>query len=165
MKMSGVWEILTRFKDLCRRRGWRTTETEDWVEVENSYHNFVWVRDIHPSSFKRMAINNKIVVQEGLTYRVVQSSYTAWLFSEVPSEALAKAVLENPALSCRIALYDLSSFQEGENICIILNHTDSSVFKEFEGFLENELKVKLQSLPSASTSEISSGDCAVTKLA
>jgi hypothetical protein len=165
MKVSGVWEILTKFKDLCRRRGWRTTETEDWVEVKNNYHNFVWVRDVHPSSFKRMAMSNKCVVQEGLTYRVVQSSYTAWLFSEMPSEALAKTVLENPALSCRIALYDLSSFQEGKSICSKLNHTDSSVFREFEGFLENELKVKLQSLPSASASEISRGDCAFPEFA
>lgn len=165
MKVSGVWEILTRFKELCKRRGWRTSESEDWVEVKNGYHNFVWVREIHASSFKRIATNNKCVVQEGLTYRVVESSYTAWLFSKMPSDALARTVLENPDLSCRIALYDLSSFPNDKNICYMLNCTDSSVFKEFEGFLENELKVKLQPLPPAGASETRSDGCAVAELA
>ncbi|HXX86854.1 MAG TPA: hypothetical protein VEH86_00205 [Candidatus Acidoferrum sp.] len=165
MKVSGLWEILTRFKDMCGRRGWKTTETEDWVEVKNKYHNFVWVRNIHPTSFKKIATNNKCTVQEGLTYRVVQSSYTAWLFSEIPSEALAKTVLENPVLSCKIALYDLSSFQEGKNICGKLNQTDSPVFKEFEEFLQNELKVKLHSFPSPGASVTLRDDCTVTRLA
>jgi hypothetical protein len=165
MKASGVWEILTRFKDLCRHRGWKTTETEDWVEVKNNYHSFVWVRDIHLSSFKKIATNNKCIVQEGLTYRVVQSSYTAWLFFEMPSEALAKAVLENPVLSCKIALYDLSSFRKGKSVCSKLNQTDSPVFKQFEEFLEYELKVKLQSFPSAAASGTLRADCAVTELA
>jgi hypothetical protein len=165
MKVSGVWEILTRFKDLCRRRGWGTSETEDYVEVKNSYHNLVWIKDIHPSSFKRIATSNKCIVREGLTYKVVQPSYTAWLFSETPSESLARMVLENPALSCRTALYDLSSFQDGKSICSKLNCTESAVFKELEDFLKNELKVKLQSLPSATDSEPSYGKCSVTELA
>ncbi len=165
MKMSGMWEILAKFKDTCRRHGWRVSETEDWVEVKNSYHNFVWVRDIHPSSFKKIATNNKCIVHEGLTYRVVQSSCTAWLFSETPSESLTRAVLENPSLSCRTALYDLSSFQDGKSICSKLNCTESAVFKEFEDFLKKELKVKLQSLPSDPYSEPSHGECSVTELA
>lgn len=165
MGMSGVWEILTRFKDLCKRRGWRTSESEDWIEVENSYHNFVWIRDVHPSSFKRIAKNNKCMVREGLTYRVIESSYTAWLFSKLPLETLARTVLENPDLSCRVALYDLSSFLDGRSTCSKLNCTDSPVFKEFEGFLESEFEIKLQPLSSASDSGTPPDGCAVTELA
>jgi hypothetical protein len=165
MKVSRVWEIVTRFKELCRRRGWTTSENEDWVEVKENYHNFVYVKDIHPSSFKTIAKSNKCVVQEGLTYKVVESSYTAWLFSEMPSDVLTRIVLENPDLSSKIALYDLSSFPNDKNVCFRLNCTDSSVFKEFEGFLENDLKVKLQPLSSTATSEKCSDGCAITELA
>lgn len=165
MKLSGVWEILTRFKESCRRRGWRTSETEDWVEVKNGYHNFVWVKDIHPSSFKKISTSNKCIIHEGFTYRVVQSSYTAWLFSQTLSESLARTVLENPALSCRTALYDLSGLEDGERVCSRLNGTDSSVFREFEGFLKNQLKVKLQPLPYGSDSERSRNECSAPELA
>jgi hypothetical protein len=85
--------------------------------------------------------NRKCVVKEGLSYRVVDASYTAWLLSEAPSENLVKAIFENPDFSKRIALYDLSPMLEGKNLCVKLNFTDSPVFHEFESFLKTELKV------------------------
>lgn len=165
MKASEVWEILARFKNLCKRKhGWKTSEGADWIEAKNAYHNFVWVKNIHPSSFKRIARNNKIIMQEGLAYRVVESSYTAWLFLRSPSETLAKTILENPELSCKVALYDLGDFLDGKPICSKLNSTDSSVFKEFEVFLKNELGVSLQPFSLVADPKMPSDRCVVADL-
>jgi len=163
--MPRVWEILKKFKDVCRFRGWRTSESEDWIEIDDNYHNFLWAKDIHPSSFKTIVSNRKCVVREGLSYHVVEASYTAWLFSETPSETLVKTVFENPAFSGRIALYDLSPLLEGKNLCIKLNHTDSPVFQEFERFLRSELKVKLKPLSSISNTEITDKNYTIEELA
>jgi hypothetical protein len=165
MKMPRVWEILRKFKDVCRGRGWKTSESEDWIEINNKYNSFLWARDIHTSSFKRIASNRKCVVREGLSYRVVEASYTAWLFSETPSEALVKTVFENPDFSERIALYDLSPMLEGKNLCVKLNHTDSPVFEEFERFLRNDLKVRFKPLSSFSNAEITQKNCTLEELA
>jgi len=144
MKVSQVLEILRKFKELCKLRGWRTTESEDWIETENEYHSFLWAKSVHPSSFKSIVINRKCVVREGLSYRVVKASYIAWLFSETPPENLVNIFLENPDFSKKVALYDLSPIMKGENACLKLNHTDSPVFREFERFLESEFGVKLE---------------------
>jgi len=165
MKMPRVWEIVKKFKDLCRFRGWRTSESEDWIEMDDNYHSFLWARDIHPSSFKRIVSNRRCVVREGLSYRVVEASYTAWLFSETPSETLVKLVFENPDFSGRIALYDLSPLLEGKNLCVKLNHTDSPVFQEFERFLKSELKVKLKPLSSLSNTNITDKNYTIEELA
>ena len=160
--MSRIWEILKPFKDLCKFHGWKTSEKDDWVETENGYHNFLWTRSIHPSSFRSIAVNRKCVVREGLSYRVVEASYTAWLLSETPSETLVKAIFENPSFSKRIALYNLSPVLEGKNLGFKLNHTDSPVFQEFENFLKKKLKVNLKPILNP---EIDSEEHVVTKLA
>lgn len=144
MKALKVWEILRKFKELCKFHGWRTSENEDWIETENKYHSFLLARSVHPSSFKSIVANRKCVVREGLSYRVVEASYMAWLFSETPSESLFNIFLENPDFSKKVALYDLSPMMKGENACFKLNYTDSPVFREFERFLENEFGVKFE---------------------
>jgi hypothetical protein len=163
--MTKVWEILKKFKDVCRVRGWKTSESEDWVETDEKYNRFLWARNIHPSSFKRVVSDRKCIIQEGLSYRVVDASYTAWLFSEPPSETVFKTVVENPDFSERIALYDLSPVLEGKNLCIKLNQTDSPVFEEFERFLRNELKVKFEPLSSSSDVEIAGKNQTIEDLA
>jgi hypothetical protein len=163
--MTKVWEILKKFKELCRVRGWKTSESEDWVETDEKYNMFLWARNIHPSSFKRVVSNRKCIVQEGLSYRVVDASYTAWLFSETPPETLFKTVFENPDFSERIALYDLSPVLEGKNLCVKLNQTDSPVFEEFERFLRDELKVKFKPLSSFSDVEIAGKNQTIEDLA
>jgi len=153
LKMPKVWEIIENFKSLCRSRGWKTSDDEDWIEIDDKYHNFLSTKEIPISSFKRIAHNGKCVVREGLSYRVVRASYSAWLFSESPPEALTKTMCENPEFANRIALYDLSPLLEGKSLCAKMNHTDSPVFQEFEAFLQNELKVKLEPLPAVCSSE------------
>jgi hypothetical protein len=154
MKMPRVWEILNKFKDVCNFHGWRTSENEDWIKIDDQYHSFLWARDVHLSSFKRIVSNRKCVVREGLSYRIVEASYTAWLFSETPSEALVRTVSDNADFSGRIALYDLSFMLKGEKLCVKLNNTDSPVFQEFEHFLKDELKVKLKPLSLFSGTEM-----------
>jgi len=144
MKMPKIWEILRKFKDFCKFHGWKTSESYDWVEINDKYHNFLWTRDIHPSSFKSIVTNRKCVVREGMSYRIVEASYTAWLFSKTPSETLVKTIFEDPDFHKTIALYDLSPLVKGKKSCNKLNHTDSPVFQEFENFLKNELKVELK---------------------
>ena len=163
MKMPRVWEVLREFKDSSKRHGWKTSESEDWVETKGKYHNFLWAKGVHLSSFKRIALNGKCVVREGLSYRVVKTSYIAWLFSETPSETLVKTILEDPDFSSKMALYDLSPMLEGKSLCTKLNNTESSVFREFENFLENELKVRLKPLSPFYGSEINAGDFAVAE--
>lgn len=140
--MPKVWEILEKFKGLCRLRGWKASESEDLIRVGDEYHNFLYARDIHPSSFKKIASNRKCAVKEGLSYRIVEAAYTAWLFLEPPSKTLLKDILENPEFAEHVAVYDLSPLLEGKNFCAKINETESPVFQEFENFLEKELNVK-----------------------
>jgi hypothetical protein len=149
MKRYKIWEILGNFKSLCRRRGWRASESEDWVETDDLYHNFLWTRDIHPASFRRIVSDMKCVVRDGSSYYVVQAAYTAWLFSETPPPDVVKIVRESPDLCKRIALYDLSQIGQGRALCVKFNNTDSHVFQEFEEFLEKELKVRVEPVPSS----------------
>jgi len=162
MKVPKVWDILKKFKDLCGFRGWKTSENEDWVEINNEYHNFLWTRNVQPSTFQRIVTDKKCIVQKGLSYRVVEAAYTAWLFSQTPSESLVKTVFENPDFSKRIALYDFSPLLKGKRMCVKLNRTDSTVFKEFEKFLKEEWGVKLKPL---SNSELDVETYTVTELA
>ena len=148
MNTPKVWDILTNFKALCSFRGWKTSESEDWIESDDKYHNFLWTRDVQPSTFERIITDRKCVVKEGSSYRVVEAAYTAWLFSQAPSETLVKTIFENSDFSRRVALYDLSPLLGGKKLCIKLNHTNSTVFQEFEKFLQEKLGVKLKPLPS-----------------
>jgi len=158
MKMSKMWEILNGFKRFCKTHGWKTSEGEDWIELNEDYHNFLWTRNVTPSSFKAIISNRKCIVQKGSSYTVVEPSHLAWLFSEIPSKDLETMVLENPDFSKRIAIYDLSPLLEGKNLCIKLNNTDSPVFHEFEAFLQNELKVKVRPLQPSSSSNVKASD-------
>jgi len=146
MKMPRIWQILKNFKEFCKLYGWKISENEDWIKVNTKYHNFLWIRNIHLSSFRSILANRKCIVREGLSYRVIEASYTAWLLSEKPSEILLREISENPSLNNQIALYDLSPILEGKNFCMKMNCTDSPVFQEFENFLKNELKIKLKTL-------------------
>ena len=145
LRIPKVWDLLKRFKDLCRSRGWETSEHEDWVKTGEDYHNFLWIRTIHPSTFEKVALNQKCAIRKGLSYQVVDVSYTAWLFPRAPPEELVQRVLSSPELSRRTAIYDLSWVYAGKPVCVKLNMTESLVFREFESFLMDECGVELRS--------------------
>lgn len=153
--MPKIYTIMEKFKNFCKVQGWKTSESEDWIEVGKEYHNFLLARAINLPSFQKIVSNRKCVVREGLSYRVVEASYTAWLFSEPLSEVFVKTISEDSALSDKIALYDLSPILEDKKVCIKINETGSPVFEEFERFLKNELKVAIKSFsPSSSVKKV-----------
>jgi hypothetical protein len=165
MNISKISEVLTKFKQFCRLHGWRTSENEDWIDLNDDYHNFLTTKNVSPASFKTIIRNRKCVVHEGMNYTVVEPSHLAWLFSETPPKDLLSTILENPDFSRRIAIFDLSPTQEGKNTCTKLNNTDSPVFHEFETFLQTELKIKTESFQPFSDPKISLSDTAVPQLA
>jgi hypothetical protein len=136
MGLPRLWDLIQSFKRECESQGWKTSQTEDLVTEENQYHNFLWTRTIHPSTFEKIAHASKCAVREGVNYHVVDVAYTAWLLSEPPSEELWKTVMNDPILSDKIAIYDLSKLSSSEPICPRLNSTKSKVFTEFENFLK-----------------------------
>jgi hypothetical protein len=165
MNMSGIWEILANFKRFCRLRGWSTSEDEDWVELNNEYHNFLSAKKVNLASFKTIITNRKCVVHKGLRYTVIGPSYQAWLFSEPPPKDFYNTVLEKPDYSKNIALFDLSPTQHGKNMCIKLNNTDSPVFHEFETYLQNELKIEIQPYQPPPVTEITLTNDTLSQLA
>lgn len=119
-------------------RGWGTYETEDLVRTEDDkYHIFLWTKTIHHSTFERIAANRKCGIRCNGSYKVVDISYMAWLFQERPPEFLSSFIEENPELTQRIAIFDLTGAYTGETLCRRFNETESSVFEEFEQFLED----------------------------
>lgn len=136
LNIPEIWELLGRFKDLCQSRGWQTSEHEDWVKIGEEYHNFVWIRTVHPLTFEKISLNHKCAVRKGHSYQVVDVAYMAWLFPQTSPDNLMQMVKENLELSKRIAIYDLSKVYTGKPICSKSNETESMVFQEFERFLE-----------------------------
>lgn len=165
MKVSRVWEILSKFENLCSSRGWKISQTEDWIETDGQFHNFLWARQVHPESFKKIASAKKCVVQDGRSYHVVNASYIAWLFSETPPDCLIKITRDDPDYFRRIALYDLSRLTGGKNLCVKLNETDSCVFQEFENFLQSEFNVKMQPIKILATTVVDRGVYATPDIA
>jgi len=138
MGVPRLWDLIQFFKHECESQGWKTSETEDLINSENQYHNFLWTRTIHPSTFEKIAHASKCAVQEGINYHVVDVAYTAWLLSKPPPEELWKTVMADPILTDKTAIYDLSDLNSSEPKCPKLNSTKSKVFAEFENFLKKK---------------------------
>lgn len=150
-----VWSLIDSFKDRCRMRGWETCENEDWVKTDDGeYHNFLWTQTIHQSTFESIAASHRCAIRRGLSYDVVNISYIAWVFQEKPPEFLIQRVKENPELSKKTAIFDLSGAYTEEALCRKINETESQVLKEFEQFLEEEWNLVFESqdkLPALTT--------------
>jgi len=144
LSIPKVWDLLSHFKDWCQSKGWKTSEHEDWVRTNDDYHNFLWIKTINPATFRKVAAKRKCAIRRGISYKVVDVSYTAWVFPQAPPEELMQRVADNPELSKRTAIYDLSWAYEGKPICVKVNQTESAVFRAFESFLENQCGVKLK---------------------
>ncbi len=160
-----VQAILDKFKQSCRLRGWKTADAEDWVEAYDKYHSFLWAKNVHSSSFRRIMTKSRCVIRRGLSYEVVDASYIAWLFLDKPKKSLAREISENPDFAGRAALYDLSQTSEGKSSVFKLNNTDSEVFLEFERFLRNELGIKLETLDLGSEMKPSEQEFRVQEIA
>ena len=154
MATPRVWELIRCFKGECGPLGWKTSEHEDWIYADNKYHNFLWTRSIHPSTFRKLAKSSKCAVREGVSYRVVETAYTAWLFSESPPEEIMKAVIGDPDLARTTAVYHFDATCPDKLTCLRLNSTRSRVFKEFENFLKRKWNVEFISAEGMLTTEV-----------
>lgn len=146
VRVPKVWDLLKHFRETCRRRGWKTSDYEYIVKVDDEYHNFIGARATHTSTFKRIASSKKCAVANGRSYRVIDVSYTAWVFQQQPSEQLIEALAMNSELSKKTAMYDLSNLYRGKPVCLKVNETDSPVFDEFEKYLKEMYGVETKSL-------------------
>lgn len=144
VKFPDIWELIDQFKHRCRLKGWWVSNYEDVVHANGEYHNFLWARKIYPRTFRSVIANQHYPIREGLSYRIVNVSYTAWISREHLPESLISFVAEDPHLLKSIALYDLSEAYLGKCICLKLNETRSVVFQEFERFLEKEHGLNLR---------------------
>lgn len=154
MATPRVWELIRCFKDECKSLGWKASKDEDLVYADQKYHNFLWTRSIPPSAFKKLARSSKCAVRDGISYRVVDTAYTAWLFSDSPSEQIIKAVIEDPDLAKTNAVYYLDVTNPRRPMCLRLNMTKSRVFKEFENFLKERWNVEFSSSEGMLTAEV-----------
>jgi len=154
MGVPRLWDLIQCFKHECESQGWKTSETEDLINSENQYHNFLWTRTIHPSTFEKIAHASKCAVREGINYHVVDVAYTAWLLSERPPEGLWKTVMADPILSGKIAIYDLSNLNSEEPTCLKLNSTKSKVFTEFENFLKKKFDAVFKTPKDVLTAQV-----------
>jgi hypothetical protein len=102
---------------------------------------------------KEIALKHKCAIRKRTSYEIVDVAYIAWLLYETPSEELFQAFAEDPELSKRVALYDLSAVYSDEPTCLRLNQTDSKVFMEFEKFLERKWKIKFKQIQGLLTAE------------
>jgi len=152
--VPGLWELVRCFKEECKSQGWKTSQHEDWVYVDNEYHNFLWTRTIHPSAFKKIAKASKCAIRNGISYHVINVRYTAWLFSEPPPEELRKMLLDDQDLAERTAIYDLSGLRESKPVCLKWNTTKSKVFKEFENFLRKKFGSEFKTPKDMVTAEV-----------
>jgi len=144
MEFPKVWKIMENFKEKCQKYGWKTSENEDWVYANENYHNFIWTRTIHNSTFRKVNTTQKCAIKEGTTYKVVETAFTAWLFIQKPSEELINSLTETPNLIRKTAIYDLSEIYQGNPVCNRYNRTNSVVFQKFEEFL-SDMGIRIES--------------------
>jgi len=146
LSIPRFWELLKSFKELCERKGWRSDKEEDWIRLDHEFHDFVWIKKVQPSTFKRVMQNPKCTIHDGLSYRVVNASFVAWLFEESPPDIIAQALANDPRLGARTAIYDFSQVYQGNPTCLKSNDTKSKVFDEFERFLSENWGIAVKAL-------------------
>ena len=148
-------DIIQSFKEYCNKlKSWQTYESEDLVQVKNSFHQLIWIQNLLPETFKSVVMNPSCTIQSNLVnlgpfdyiereipkrcqYRTVRISFMAWVLPKQPSIGILEFFERKSQIQKWVALYDLSRFFRSEPICAKLNKTKSPVFEEFERFLFN----------------------------
>ena len=105
-----ILEIVVRFMRRCRSKGWRVIERDDIIKKNDEFHNILWTRKIHPSTFKSVGAKETCAIQEDTSYHTIDVSYNAWICAAPLSEPLKHTIAKNPEILKRNALYDLVKF-------------------------------------------------------
>lgn len=139
-----VWDLVKQFKRRCRLLGWWVSQYDDIIYVNGEYHNLLCAKRVYPKTFRVIARSHFHPLRENdMLYRLVNISYTAWIFQEKPHEDIFVIVAENENLRKHMAIYDLSETYSGRPICMKINETKSIVFQEFERFLKSEYHINM----------------------
>jgi len=93
-------------------------------------------------------------MRNGVSYHVIDTAYTAWLFSESPPEELWKTLMDDPDLAEKTAIYDLSCLHASKPVCLKYNLTKSKVFKQFEDFLRRKFGSGFKAPKDVITAEV-----------
>ncbi|MGD8544382.1 MAG: hypothetical protein PVG48_04620, partial [Candidatus Bathyarchaeota archaeon] len=117
-------------------------EGENVIKRDEEFHNILWTRKIHPSTFKSIAADKTTTIQEGVSYRPINVSYNAWICATPLPDSLKQMIAKNPEFLNRNAVYDLSKIST-KRTAEKLNKTSSEVFQEFERFLKVEFEFEL----------------------
>lgn len=137
LHITKVWKLVNRFKTVCQQRGYNTSKHEDWIQTgDGEYHNFRWIQTVHPSTFEKICLKNKIAIRLAFSYQVIDVSYIAWLFLQTVPEIIFHQIDNTPQCSKKNAIYDLTKTFTRKPIASKFNETDSQIFKEFEEFLQ-----------------------------
>lgn len=132
--------LLDGFSEYCREKGWTTGEFSDFVKLEGKYYCFVWIRSSHHRMIPEILQDNRNSLFEEGGYST-QKSYRALIFQDLAPFSLICAVSRDHRLSERIAIYDLSPFYKGENVCRSFNRTMALVYQEFEDYLHKRYRI------------------------
>ena len=142
MCFAKLWEIVELFKKDQIKKGWTLSRYGDVVKRGGELHDFLWIRVIHPSTFKSIAKHHQCAIQEDNSTRMVKAKYTAWICEKSPFSFIKQILERDPELLERNAIYDLSHASRG--FCEKINKTTSQVFQEFETFLQKQLGLKIK---------------------
>ncbi len=145
MSIPNILEMIDSFMNRCRLKGWEIIENETVVKSEGEYHNLIWIRELHPPTFERVAEYDEVAISDGAAYKTLETSYTAWICFKTSCESLMQIMTQKPELLRRNAVYDLSQAFINRT-CVKLNETASEVFHDFERFLLDDLRIKSCSL-------------------
>jgi len=131
-------ECIKEFTEHCRRsKYWKTYENQELVQTESGFHKIVWMQEPQARFFENSIKYPLSVIRDGISYRTVRNSFTAFVSLEALSVAVQLFFEESPSLSSWVALYDLSGVTKHSSVCSRTNLTKSEVFQEFERFLSS----------------------------
>lgn len=133
--LINFWDIIDKFKPICKVKGWKIFEHEDLVNADGKYHHLVLVHQAHLETFKRVVANSRQYIRDGNSYIVADVSYVALISQTAIPESIINFLSSKSSLMRKVALYDMSPLYEGKRFCLRINETDSLVFREFEDFL------------------------------
>ena len=134
-----MWNLLDTFKDTYCLNNWKTCKNEDWIKTKDGkYHNFLWARSFHPSTFEKIVTNKKCAIQTIDSYKVVNVSYIAWLFQDEFPKFLTSWIKIYPEIASYTALYDFAPICLGKEFYRKYNKTRSVVYQKFEEFLKTK---------------------------
>lgn len=140
-----LWEVVDKFEDwACQKKGWKVIRSYDLIQQKNEYYKFMWTRNFHTETFKKILSKQSCSLGNHLSYKTVQVSYLIWILNESPMPMVWELIKKTPCLLKRVAIYAMNTSLMGVHDCLKLNETHTNVLDDFENFLKIEFGIKLK---------------------